>query len=106
MSNFAQFVGLLPTNGEAFSLKLSKGWDDLPAGHVALNQTEVRRALGIPHTPKSVKVEADNPAYAGLVSLGRTSQAQVEKFEAMALRAKDNKSNAKLMASLRELLGS
>lgn len=106
MSNFAQFVFTLPANeNDPIKAVLSKNWDQLKGDQRTLTQPQVRRALGIPHTPSRITIQPSNPGYATLIGLAQTSPEHVEKFETQKARAKENKANAKFIQNLRETFG-
>ena len=109
MSQFAQYVFVIPTtNNDPIKLALSKSWDSIPETKATITQAQLRRALGIPHTPARLTVAADHPAYASIITMGQTAAQHVDKFAQQAATAKDTRRKAKafnaLLDSIKDLL--
>jgi hypothetical protein len=107
-SNFAQFVGYFIA-GTPFKATLTKSWSTAQpregATLVILTQPNVRRTLSISHTPKSIRLDAQDERIATLVALSNsTNTAHVAKFDAQAAYAAKAKAAIKLIDSMREQL--
>jgi hypothetical protein len=106
VSNFSQFVGFYIL-GTPLKLKLSTAWDKITPVEgstlVILTQPNVRRTLGIAHTPKSITIQPQDERLEALLGLNSgTSAAHVAKFEAQAAQAKQDKLNRKLIEQLQK----
>jgi hypothetical protein len=100
---FAQYVFTLPVSQGPIVLQL-KAFTDLKPNQRVVHQT-IRRVIGISHTPKKLTINADHPAYSTILAMAMTSAEMIEAFDLQAESSKQAKSNAKLIATIAELLG-
>jgi hypothetical protein len=97
VKNFAQFVFTLVSNQEPIKLALAKGWDNLGENQFVITQPQLRRTLGIMHTPARITVDPKvNPeGHAAILAFANTSGQHIDKFDQQAEVRRTLKAKAK-----------